>query len=51
LREHLRVEKVVQTLRLPPPFLERVGEPRIPEFFSRSVVSLVTAKGEPIDVE
>lgn len=32
-------------------FQEKVGGPRIPEFFSRSVVSLVTAKGEPSQVE
>ena len=27
---------------------EKVGGPRIPEFFSRNVVSLVTAKGMPM---
>lgn len=46
--------KVVQTLRLPPPFLgEGLRAPESPNslFFSRSVVSLVTAKGEPSEVE
>jgi hypothetical protein len=32
-------------------FQEKVGGPRISEFFSRSAVSLVTAKGEPREVE
>jgi hypothetical protein len=32
-------------------FRRKVGEPRIPEFFSHSIVSLVTAKGEPGEVE